>query len=266
MKRKTSRMILIIICAAAVLWGAVFITDFTRCNSLREPLFVIAKGVAADDGGSGTYQGLGYTVDIEKYIDPEFGSCVKSVEMKMFGKVISASITDTATNNSQGTDIASDMEPGIPYAAATWANWPDDPKITGLALNKDSFSTDTAHHVPVYKCDTLADLNEFKATFSESLDLLGSYDEVPSFEETVSTFGENFFAENSMILVYVEASSGSLRFDVENYSVDGDTFCAYIHQTNRPENVTDNMAGWLMVIPVGKEIIQNCTQFDAVLK
>lgn len=90
--RKKKKIILLVICAAIVLWGAMFTTDYIRCSSLKEPWFVVAKGVAADDGGSGTYQGLGYTVDIEKYIDTEYGLCVRSVKMKVFGKTIAASI------------------------------------------------------------------------------------------------------------------------------------------------------------------------------
>lgn len=93
MKKKTSRIFLIVICALVVLWGAMFSVDYVRCNSLREPLFAVSRGVTADDNGSGTYQGLGYTVSIEKDIDAEYGPCIRSVEMKMFGKVISASTT-----------------------------------------------------------------------------------------------------------------------------------------------------------------------------
>lgn len=93
MKRKTKKRIAAALAALAVLWGAMFATDYVRCTSLKEPLFVTAKGVTADDGGSGTYQGLGYTVEVEKYLDADCGVCVRSVEMRMFGRVIAASIT-----------------------------------------------------------------------------------------------------------------------------------------------------------------------------
>ncbi|MBR4027783.1 MAG: hypothetical protein IKJ01_09605 [Lachnospiraceae bacterium] len=48
----------------------------------------------ADDEGPGVYQGLGYMVELEKYIDAEYGVCIRSIEMRMFGQVITASITD----------------------------------------------------------------------------------------------------------------------------------------------------------------------------
>ena len=33
-------------------------------------------------------------VELEKYIDAEYGVCIRSIEMRMFGQVITASITD----------------------------------------------------------------------------------------------------------------------------------------------------------------------------
>ncbi len=85
------RVAVTILCVLFVLWGAMFSTDYFRCASLRAPLFVV-PGITADDGGSGTYIGLGYTVEIKRHMDVEFGSCIDSVEMRVFHKVIAASI------------------------------------------------------------------------------------------------------------------------------------------------------------------------------
>ncbi len=90
MKGKT---VLGIIGLLLVLWCGILITDYIRCGSLKAPIFVIAIEGAASDGGSGTYQGLGYQVKIKKHIDVEYGVCIDSVEMWMFGRVISASVT-----------------------------------------------------------------------------------------------------------------------------------------------------------------------------
>lgn len=74
-----------------LLWTAAFVTDYIRVSAFEEPVFVIADETA--DDGSGVYHGLGYTVEVEKYADPEFGTVLGSVEMKMFGKVIAAAVT-----------------------------------------------------------------------------------------------------------------------------------------------------------------------------
>ena len=44
MKKKPAKILLIAICALVVLWGVMFTTDYIRCSSLQEPLFVIPIG------------------------------------------------------------------------------------------------------------------------------------------------------------------------------------------------------------------------------
>lgn len=95
MKKKWTGAFLAALCVLgilSVLWAAAFTTDYVRCSSLREPLFVVARGVTADDGGSGNYQGLGYTVEVERRVDAVYGPCVSAVTMRVSGKVIAASI------------------------------------------------------------------------------------------------------------------------------------------------------------------------------
>ena len=75
-------------------WLAMFATDYYRCATLQKPEFVIPLGATADDGGSGTYIGLGYTVELEMSIDIDGGLGVESVEMRLLGIApIAASIT-----------------------------------------------------------------------------------------------------------------------------------------------------------------------------
>ncbi len=90
-KPKKKKFFIIIIVSLIVLWLGIFTTDYTRCNSLKAPIFVV-PGKTADDGGSGKYYGLGYTVKIKKYIDAEYGVSIESVEMYVLGKIVSASI------------------------------------------------------------------------------------------------------------------------------------------------------------------------------
>ena len=83
-------------------------------------------------------------------------------------------------------------------ASVSWANWSDDPKIRELALNKDTFELSSARHIPIYKCNTLEELNEFKTTFSGTFTMDGTRDEVPSFEEVTADYTEDFFIENTL--------------------------------------------------------------------
>lgn len=90
--KKLKNICLTVIVVLAALWGVMFLTDYFRCSSFEEPLFVVAKDIV-DESGSGTYQGLGYTVSIEKYNHEVYGSCILAVEMKLFGRRIISAIT-----------------------------------------------------------------------------------------------------------------------------------------------------------------------------
>lgn len=62
----------VIICVAVVviLWLGSGMLDFFRVKSFERPLFCIATETY-DDGGSGHYVGLGYSVDIKGNFMPE---------------------------------------------------------------------------------------------------------------------------------------------------------------------------------------------------
>ena len=87
------KIVISIIIALIVLWGIIFFIDYSRCANFKEPIFVVS-GVTADDGGSGTYYGLGYKVKMEKNISAEAGPALVKVEMYIFDKFITGAISD----------------------------------------------------------------------------------------------------------------------------------------------------------------------------
>ena len=91
-KNKAVKLAISVLAILIAVWICLFITDYIRCGSLKEPLFVVASDDVKKDGGSGTYYGLGYTVKIEKDVTTVYGVRLLSVEMWMFDRVISASI------------------------------------------------------------------------------------------------------------------------------------------------------------------------------
>ena len=90
MKKIVIRVVIVLI----VLWGVIFAVDYSRCSNFKEPIFVVA-GKTADDGGSGTYYGLGYKVNIQKTISAEYGPTLLKVEMYMFNTFIVGAVADT---------------------------------------------------------------------------------------------------------------------------------------------------------------------------
>jgi len=88
------KIVISVFAVLIVLWGIMFFIDYSRCSNFKEPIFVVA-GVTADDGGSGTYYGLGYKVKIEKTISAEYGPTLLKVEMYMFDNFIVGAVAQT---------------------------------------------------------------------------------------------------------------------------------------------------------------------------
>ena len=91
------RLFVFVLCfvfSVAVLGGIMFGVDYHRVSNLKKPVF--ARGVPEtlfDDGGSGTYQGLGYTVELEGQLTAEYGYVVEQAEMYVLGQLVFAAIT-----------------------------------------------------------------------------------------------------------------------------------------------------------------------------
>ena len=80
--------------SVSVLGGIAFGVDCNRVSNLKKPLF--ARGVADtlyDDGGSGTYRGLGYRVVIDGELTAEYGFVVHEAELYLLGQLVFAAIT-----------------------------------------------------------------------------------------------------------------------------------------------------------------------------
>lgn len=131
-------------------------------------------------------------------------------------------------------------------------------------LNSEKLSIDSVH-LPVYKFDTWNELEQFKQAFRNDEIQCVSYYGAPSLDETTADYDEKFFDENTLILVYIGASSGSYRFDVESVRIYETTLFVHVEETEKPDVVTCDVAGWLITVAVPDSIVENCTEFDADL-
>ncbi len=144
-----------------------------------------------------------------------------------------------------------------------YANWSNDSRIITECLNPDMLTVGSFRHLPVYKFNTEEELDHFKATFQNILTMDYGYDEVPSFNEVTNRYDDNFFSEHTLILAYVEAGSGSYRYDIRDISVEGSTFCLNVTRVDKNEDGTCDMAGWFVIAEVLDSDIENYKNFDA---
>lgn len=149
--------------------------------------------------------------------------------------------------------------------AVAYANWTEDSRVFADCSNAGMMTISSVPHLPVYKLDTLKDLEQFKEKFRDILTLDHGYDEVPSFNDITALYDDSFFADHTLVLAYVDAPSGSFRYAIQDISYGGSAFCLDVVQTNDPETHTDDMAGWFVIAEVLDSDIADYILFDAQL-
>ena len=167
-----------------------------------------------------------------------------------------------------GCHIGTDKEPLI-ETTVSYAGWSDDSSIISGALNEDELkSNGKGIHCPIFRIDTKRDLEKFKAEYGDIFTMYRGYgDLVPSFDDAISKAQfdrSSFFQDNSLLIVYVISSSGSLRFGVSDVDYDSESLRVYVKQTNDPELVTADKAGWFVIVAIPDSEIRTCKSFDAI--
>ena len=147
----------------------------------------------------------------------------------------------------------------------SFANWSSSRKIYENALNKDRFTKDNSRNLPIHKFDTLNELKQFKSHYENIYSIDEKYDEIASFNEATEKYNDEFFNNNSLILVYISSGSGSYRYDIKDIYLDEKSFIVNIEKTNNPEVFTCDMAGWFITVSVSDSAVSNVLEFDAEL-
>ncbi len=150
-------------------------------------------------------------------------------------------------------------------STVSYANWAEASEIYFGALNREKMAISSVQHLPIYRFDTLNDLEQFKRTFGDTFTMDGSWDEVPSFNNATAKYDSAFFEDNSLMLIYVSSNNSTHRFKVHSIGYDEKSFCVHIAETTNAEEVDTAMAGWFVTVAVSDELIMNCTEFDADL-
>ncbi len=130
-------------------------------------------------------------------------------------------------------------------------------------LNLEKMSEKEIEHLPVYKMDTLEELEQFIQTLQKMDNYLGF--EV-SLDEITEGYDEEFFEENTLILAYLYASSGSYYYSVESVRMQDNTLSVHVKCTNPLEGETCDVANYFVTVSVPDSVIADCTEFDVDVK
>ena len=143
--------------------------------------------------------------------------------------------------------------------ATIYVNYSEDPLLYDSPLNCSNNKNGT---LPVYRIDSIGQLQEFIDRFSEVISLDNFRD---SFIEFANGLDEAFFRDNSLLMAYHIASSGSFTYRMDKIEISGSELIMHIVQTNNPEMYTCDMAGWLEIADIRKSLLSDVTEFDAVV-
>lgn len=168
------------------------------------------------------------------------------------------------TNNEHSNSTPTTSEQ-VYDVALSYANWTEDERIYTNSLNIGGMQTNNLLHLPIYKFDTLNDLEQFKVAFGEILTMDASWDEVPSFNDATQQYDKVFFDEYTLILVYVPADNSTHRFGLSSIGLD-DTQChIHLEETTGAEDVDTAMAGYFLTVALPDRYIAQCRAFDATI-
>lgn len=149
-----------------------------------------------------------------------------------------------------------------------YVGWTDNSAFFEGALNYELLKNEPNEHLPIFNIDTIEDLEHFKSAFGNIVTMDQGYDTVLSFNAAMSKAQwdrEIFYENNSLLIIYIPASSGSFRYAIHEVETENASICIEVEQTNNPENVTDDMAGWFLLVEVEDEEASKYTSFDAKL-
>ena len=117
---------------------------------------------------------------------------------------------------------------------------------------------------PIFKMDTKADLEQFKADFGEIFDIYNTYNTANSFEENTLEYDELFFENNTLFVIYVGDTSSSIVYGVDSVCVREDfLFEIDIKQINNPGAMCDDITGYLFTVAIPTALVGDCDWFDA---
>jgi beta-lactamase regulating signal transducer with metallopeptidase domain len=147
----------------------------------------------------------------------------------------------------------------------SWAGWTGDVSIFSGALNRDQLQTNHTQHLPIYVFKSRAELDGFMANMEDHLTMDAPMDEVPAFRETAARYDDEFFRDNTLILVYVPSDTCSHRYGATGFYCDGTSFVIHVEETTKEVVGDTAMGGWFVTVVTANSLTDSCTQFDAYL-
>lgn len=139
----------------------------------------------------------------------------------------------------------------------------DTDKIKLAADNSAVMNENEPYHFPVFVFHTYESFRDFLNDFDGKFD--SGHSNADDYREKFKVLNEEYFKENSVILVSYYTGSGNVSYDVENVYFDGENCCLNISQHTSGQGGTCAITSYLKAVGVEKSFLGDCNLFDAVM-
>jgi len=174
----------------------------------------------------------------------------------------------SADNPAEERDSSTELtSPQILTVCDTELSYAGIPLTNKIYLNSDNreLLPEGVRHLPIYKIDTVAELESFKTEFAQELTMDIGYDEITSFDEVTKKYSESFLEDNTLFIIYIDSTNSTHRYGIESLCNEDGYFCIYLQETTGAESVDTAMSGWFLTVAVTKESVIECSVFDSIL-
>ncbi len=107
------------------------------------------------------------------------------------------------------------------------------------------------------------------------------FDEIPEITDSMSDFqkasiarggnrpallngyDEDFFKENDLLMIFRQAHSGTLRYDVTDITLESGVCIITVEELEEP--ITDNIANWIIFVSIPKKVSTNVTKYKTYM-
>ena len=130
-----------------------------------------------------------------------------------------------------------------------------------------SFS-DEILRLPLFKFGSETELNDFRQKFYDDFQSYGESSESwrrdESFVTKIKKYDAAWFENNSLLLLYVKASSSGDRFELDSAAAEDGKLTLYVR--NIQLGSTADMSGWFILVELPHAIAERFSEFDAIRK
>ena len=131
------------------------------------------------------------------------------------------------------------------------------------SLDKDIMARNSVEGCPLFRIDTMDDLEEFRVMIGKVADTSLENEDLPSFDKAVEEYDEEFFAENSLMVAYVHTSSEKFDVVLKGMSIKDSYFYMFMERTEEQNAYSDYFWPGLIIKEVADSDLKDVTDYVA---